>query len=63
MAAHGKGRRGPCAAGVTGGDLATFTQHQLPQEWFGEFPHTHRAIDDARGYANLLVELIGRSAR
>lgn len=49
------------ACGVTGGDVATFTQHQLPKEWFGDVPHTHHAIDDARGYANLFVELVRRA--
>ena len=51
------------ACGATGGDPATFTVHDLPQAWFGDVPHTHRAIDDARGYANLLVELLGRAGR
>lgn len=50
------------ACGVVGGDPATFSVHDLPQAWFGDEPHTHRAIDDARGYANLLVEVL-RQAR
>ena len=50
------------ACGVTGGDWATFSVHDLPSEWFGDLEHTHRAIDDARGYANLLVEVL-RSGR
>jgi hypothetical protein len=49
------------ACGVAGGDWATFSVHELPQEWFGHVEHTHRAIDDARGYANLLVEVLRRS--
>lgn len=49
------------ACGVVGGDPATFSVHDLPSEWFGEVEHTHRAIDDARGYANLLVEVLRRS--
>jgi hypothetical protein len=32
----------------------------LPTEWMGHHPHTHRAIDDARGYASLLATLFGR---
>jgi len=32
----------------------------LPPEWFGNVEHTHRAIDDAVGFANLLVELSRR---
>ncbi len=31
-------------------------------EWLGNVPHTHRAIDDARGYANVLSRLL-RMAR
>jgi hypothetical protein len=27
---------------------------RYPPEWLGSVEHTHRAIDDARGYANLL---------
>lgn len=46
------------AAGMTGADPATFTVHDLPQSWFGDVPHTHRAIDDALGYANLLRTLL-----
>ncbi len=32
-----------------------------PQGWLGHHPHTHRAIDDARGYASLLVRLFALS--
>ena len=32
-----------------------------PAEWLGQKKHTHRAIDDARGYANLLVFLMKQS--
>jgi DNA polymerase III alpha subunit (gram-positive type) len=28
-----------------------------PPDWLGNHAHTHRAIDDARGYASLLVKL------
>jgi len=31
--------------------------YHIPEEWLGNHPHTHRAIDDARGYANLLSKL------
>lgn len=49
------------ACGVVGGDPATFSVHDLPTAWFGDVEHTHRAIDDARGYAHLLVEVLRRS--
>lgn len=50
------------ACGITGGDPASFSVHDLPKEWFGDVPHTHEAIDDARGYAHLLVELLRQRA-
>lgn len=31
---------------------------RLPAEFFGHIAHTHKAIDDARGFANVLVELM-----
>lgn len=46
------------ALASTGGAPDTFTVHALPAAWFGEVAHTHRAVDDARGYANLLVTLL-----
>ncbi len=45
------------AAAVTGRPAAECGPQHLPQAWFGSVPHTHRAIDDALGYANLLVNL------
>jgi DNA polymerase III alpha subunit (gram-positive type) len=32
-----------------------------PTEWLGSHAHTHRAIDDARGYAHLLGHLMSNS--
>ncbi len=31
---------------------------QFPGDWLGSHKHTHRAIDDARGYANALAKLL-----
>ncbi|WP_045878813.1 hypothetical protein [Pseudofrankia sp. DC12] len=45
------------AAAVTGLPVASVGGATLPSSWFGDVPHTHQAIDDARGYANLLVTL------
>ena len=50
------------AAAVTGRSVREVSPATLPSEWFGEVPHTHRAIDDALGYAHLLVELFKRAA-
>lgn len=30
----------------------------VPADWLGDHPHTHRAIDDARGYASILQNLL-----
>lgn len=49
------------ACGVTGGGWRTFSVRDLPEAWFGDVPHTHRAIHDARGYAHLLVEVMRRA--
>ncbi len=48
-------------AAVTGRYVGDVDPTTLPSEWFGEVPHTHRAIDDALGYAHLLAELFRRS--
>jgi len=40
------GHTGPQMAGIA-----------IPPDWLGNHPHTHRAIDDARGYASLLARL------
>ena len=48
------------AAGVTGRPVADLTADSFPPEWLGHVSHSHRAIDDARGYANLLVHLAGQ---
>jgi len=44
-------------AGFTGREAWDCSPKTLPQGWFGGIPHTHRAIDDARGYARLLATL------
>lgn len=49
------------AAAVTGRYVGDVSPATLPSEWFGDVPHTHRAIDDALGYAHLLAELFRRS--
>lgn len=41
-------------AGKTGHDFSECDVDRYPAEWLGSVEHTHRAIDDARGYANLL---------
>lgn len=41
-------------AGRTGRGQWECDVDRYPPEWLGSVEHTHRAIDDARGYANLL---------
>ena len=41
-------------AGNTGRDYWRCDVQHYPSDWLGAIEHTHRAIDDARGYANLL---------
>lgn len=45
------------AAAITGRPLAEVSPASLPASWLGDVEHTHRAIDDALGYASLLVTL------
>lgn len=50
------------AAGITGQPPWRCTPQSLPGEWFGGHEHTHRAIDDALGYAALLGNLMREAA-
>lgn len=34
---------------------------KVPPEWYGHIEHTHKAIDDARGFANVLAKLFSLS--
>lgn len=36
---------------------------RAPVEWYGHIPHTHKAIDDARGFANVLTRLFEMSGQ
>lgn len=52
------------AAAMTDREPWACTPDVLPEAWFGGHAHTHRAIDDARGYACLLAKLMElRAAR
>lgn len=43
--------------GVFGKTTPQTAGDKFPAEWLGHHPHTHRAIDDAHGYASLLSKL------
>ncbi|WP_075223258.1 3'-5' exoribonuclease domain-containing protein [Acuticoccus yangtzensis] len=46
--------------GVTGRPFLEAHRGRLPDAWFGDVPHTHDALDDAKGYANLLATVLRR---
>jgi hypothetical protein len=50
------------AAAVTGRPVWECEPQSFPPDWLGNHEHTHRAIDDARGYAHLLGVLMRMSA-
>ncbi len=45
------------AGTLRGTPYSDWGMSKLPAEFYGHIAHTHRAIDDARGFANVLVEL------
>jgi DNA polymerase III epsilon subunit-like protein len=51
------------AAAVTGRYVGDVSPATLPSSWFGDVPHTHRAVDDALGYAHLLAKLLRRAPK
>jgi hypothetical protein len=46
--------------GATGWTYDKCRRNLYPDEWFGGHVHTHRAIDDALGYAHVLSSLLSR---
>jgi hypothetical protein len=49
------------AAGRLGWPTWTCDVDRYPVDWLGDHEHTHQALDDARGYAGLLVTLMSKS--
>lgn len=45
------------AAAVTGRPVDEVAPANLPSAWLGDVEHNHQAVDDALGYANLLITL------
>ncbi len=50
------------AAGRLGWPTWTCDVDRYPADWLGDHEHTHMAVDDARGYARLLVTLMSKSS-
>jgi uncharacterized protein YhfF len=46
------------AGTLRGAPYLDWGMSKLPAEFYGYIAHTHKAIDDARGFANVLVELM-----
>jgi len=51
------------AGTLRGAPYLKWGMQRVPAEWYGNIVHTHRAIDDARGFANVLVKLMALSGQ
>ena len=49
------------AGTLRGAEYLKWGMQRVPAEWYGNIVHTHRAIDDARGFANVLARLFAIS--
>lgn len=49
------------AMSVLGLDYRRAQRSHYPDAWFGGHPHSHHALDDARGYAALLLHLLAQA--
>lgn len=45
------------AGTMRGQDYLNWGMQRAPASWYGDIPHSHKAIDDARGFANVLIKL------
>jgi DNA polymerase III alpha subunit (gram-positive type) len=45
------------AGTLRGAPYMKWGMQRVPADWYGNIVHTHRAIDDARGFANVLAKL------
>ena len=50
------------AGTLRGAEYTKWGMQRVPADWYGHVPHSHRAIDDARGFANVLAKLFSISA-
>jgi len=49
------------AGTLRGAEYLKWGMQRVPADWYGHIEHTHRAIDDARGFANVLAKLFAIS--
>jgi 3'-5' exoribonuclease-like protein len=50
------------AGALRGAEYLKWGMQRVPPDWFGNIVHSHKAIDDARGFANVLAKLFEISA-
>ena len=50
------------AGTLRGAEYLKWGMQRVPPDWFGNIVHSHKAIDDARGFANVLAKLFEISA-
>jgi len=46
------------AMALLGGDYRASTKRNMPREWFDDLPHTHVALDDAKGQGALFCNML-----
>lgn len=51
------------AMAVLGTDFRQTTKKNMPKEWFGKTPHTHKALDDAIGQGELFCNILKASRK
>jgi hypothetical protein len=49
------------AGTLRGAEYLKWGMQRVPAEWYGNIHHSHKAIDDARGFANVLAKLFAIS--
>jgi hypothetical protein len=51
------------AGTLRGAPYLKWGMQRVPPEWYGNIVHTHRALDDARGFANVLAKLFSLNGK
>jgi hypothetical protein len=51
------------AGTLRGAPYLKWGMQRVPPDWYGNIVHTHRAIDDARGFANVLAKLFSLNGK
>jgi DNA polymerase III alpha subunit (gram-positive type) len=51
------------AGTLRGAPYMRWGMQRVPPDWYGNIVHTHRALDDARGFANVLAKLFSLNGK